>query len=491
MLTYLHRHSSSFSKLNLDPLLTSRLAALGFTPTRPQRALLPVFQSNSDLVVKDVTASGKTFGLCIGMIQKQLALYRKQKTTTTTTTTTQLDRNQARQEFIQRRLFKRGLDILVIVPTTQLAMQMYTWLDLLSPITTSEQKSTFDIVYSVAGVDSYSRLAKSQIIIGTPTTLAPLLTRTSSAKSNFSSTKSDPKNVKMTTDSDSTPPISTATLRTLIIDEVDRMVSVPSRYEPVSKKFNRIVHPRLCETLVKSILARNKNVIVKRSSSKIQVILCSATINRIVRKQFKVRKWIKNEVLLDLNRGLNEKVAHVGYYVKEKGIVRIERNPDGQNSKSITKKPDGNAADITNNDISQMVLTLQKEHQFKSAMIICPSTHPVLDLKKELGLNGIDAITQSQMKNHVLVPSARVEPGKNTSLTQTIIEHPFIITTEHECRGIDVDVDVVIVIGIVDIQSYVHVSGRTGRTRNGTCISIIPQHMIPKYHATLDLLQRL
>ncbi len=90
----------SFDSLGLSPILTSSLKALGFDePTSVQASAIPAALSGSDLMVSSQTGSGKTAAFMLPALQKL-------------------------GEVVDGRGEARGVKILVLTPTRELAMQV-------------------------------------------------------------------------------------------------------------------------------------------------------------------------------------------------------------------------------------------------------------------------------------------------------------------------------------------------------------------------------
>jgi superfamily II DNA/RNA helicase len=105
-------HQRAFKTLQIHDSIIERLKLKGITkPSNSQRAMLPVLYSNTDLILKDATGSGKTLGLCLGVLSKKVQeLAPQMRFDSEPLSQQQLD-------FNKRRLGKTYLAILFIVPT--------------------------------------------------------------------------------------------------------------------------------------------------------------------------------------------------------------------------------------------------------------------------------------------------------------------------------------------------------------------------------------
>ncbi len=65
--------TKSFEELKVTPELLKRLQLLGIQEASYiQQAMIPLFHSHVDILIKDKTGSGKTLGLCIGVVNKSV-----------------------------------------------------------------------------------------------------------------------------------------------------------------------------------------------------------------------------------------------------------------------------------------------------------------------------------------------------------------------------------------------------------------------------------
>ncbi|RKO90233.1 P-loop containing nucleoside triphosphate hydrolase protein, partial [Blyttiomyces helicus] len=279
-------------------------------PSANQRALLPALLSHTDIFLKDVTGSGKTLGLVAAMLSKSHPL---------PIDTRRTPKRHDPEELLRPRtdtLAKLGdpsayLTTLVVVPTRDLAVQITTWLlDLAPHVPHAQRSSLVQCVVSGVPIEEQIALLKStvpRILVGTPAILAELRERKAYDTSN---------------------------LQLLVLDEVDRMVSISAHGRTVKKQIMQIHHPLSAEVLVQSIVderraswkiemkkinersrlkvavKENPNLLVSKTYFRIdpvkrmrlQVVACSATSNHALRKEVTVkRQWVVRPTFIDMS----------------------------------------------------------------------------------------------------------------------------------------------------------------------------------------------
>ncbi|KAJ3070718.1 hypothetical protein HK102_006604, partial [Quaeritorhiza haematococci] len=318
---------SSFPSIGV-PLNVAQSLAEKFgvvDPTGTQRSMIPAMISHRDVCIKDVTGSGKTLGLVVGLLsKKELSRNYQVGSAITTTmdsllTTTGTTKEEATHDK-RRRL--RGV---FMVPTRELAIQVFQWFrELLQP-SVKESDLPLHIQCVVSGVDlveEQERLLTSsrgppRFLVGTPKRLLELLGR----------------NI-----------IDIEGLQTIVLDEVDKLVRVKDRHATVKEQVKMMAHPLDGETFVKKVIEKREgmkqNEIKKAMKAlkhqrsverarkigegrfeddheledrdlkaeamaavlpRLQVVTCSATLNNKMRRELIHKGWIDNPIVLDVS----------------------------------------------------------------------------------------------------------------------------------------------------------------------------------------------
>ena len=356
----------TFDEMNLTERIEKCLKNQGYEePTEIQKIGIPVIKENENVIFQSQSGTGKTLTFCIGSLQINN--------------------------------LKNPGQILIVVPTVELAFQIQKVLtDLLNNkeviictcVGGTKLEKNMDVIKSGA-----------QIIIGTPGRIYQLLHIC----------------------------INLTNLKTLIMDEIDRLfdiynlrqkteeiLSIISHYENSKKKFN--------------------------DKYKIQKILCSATIDDNLIEYLK-KEWITNPYVIRLED--NE--------VSLDGIDQYYIKCDEENWKI------------------DIIKDLYKQMENKRTIIFCNSIKNIERLNEALDEEGhtmhsiIHGRISNDQRNNIM------KKFKNG-------EFKILISTDMLSRGIDISVVSLVV--NYDIPSstatYIHRIGRTGRFgRKGSAINLV------------------
>jgi superfamily II DNA/RNA helicase len=266
---------SSFKKIGVSPFIAQAMVDnfQATTPNQTQSLLIPAILSNSEILLKDQTGSGKTLGLLLGVLSKKGILEGP------------------------------NTSILIISPSNHLAIQTYQWIQALLP---KEYHDTIHCIVTMGSLPEQQRLLTlrvPRIIIGTPKRLLELY---------------ESKHLNVTS------------LKVLVLDEVDKMVLFPQSHETIKQKFYKRVHTQPCDTLVSKIISSTNKESEERdiyqiTQKRLQVIVCSATLNGRMRNNLKsARKWITEPVVLDMcdSKDSPTSMTHHCVVIEESGKVR-------------------------------------------------------------------------------------------------------------------------------------------------------------------------
>ncbi|KAI8901335.1 P-loop containing nucleoside triphosphate hydrolase protein [Globomyces pollinis-pini] len=440
-------------------------------PSADQQALIPIVLSHSDLLLKNITGSGKTLGLVISILSKNAPSIQPFVSNSV---------NQETKEFIKRRLSEKPyLNTLFMVPTRELALQIFNWISILE---NNFDASVAQCVVNGIEIEQQQQALKEKtpkILIGTPNRILELY----EAKS-----------------------IDVSRLQTIVVDEIDRVVSTQSRYSTLNAKYNRKIHPMPAEILLEKIISQrkqsvqlqqtlDKNLIDQSKQRSLQLIISSATLNNPTRNYLKSKEWFNNPIFLNLNSNPPITVNHQCLLLKTTGEminVKFDHITDSldpfkptltlPNPKQVKKtkvddklkkqiiKQQTKQKEFYNELVIETISSICFQKKVKRAFIFIPSTESVaryvqglqavgLKAEKLFNLHDYNTITH-QSKPFEALLDGRVD---------------IIVATEFEARGLDLpDLNHVFIIGVPEPQSYLHMSGRTGRFgKFGTTLTIV------------------
>ncbi|KAJ3125072.1 hypothetical protein HK100_011004 [Physocladia obscura] len=295
------------------------------TATSMQSALLPAILSHRDVVLKNETGTGKSLGILVALLSKKAPTVFAQNENT---------KNSLAESADPKKL--RYLANIIVAPTPELATQFYSWaLELLHGIAPADMHKHVQLLLPFKNTfESANALLASQtptLLIGTPRRLFDVIV------------------------TDKIADISR--LQTLALDEADALARIASRFSQNKEKFNKLVHPLHSEMFVAHILqhrrpesvggilgknddtnkktpfhkslvqsinsaqsshlsilsararvtpskliSSNPSAIIDAATARrLQVLLCSATMNNPVRRELeRARGWIVDPILLDI-----------------------------------------------------------------------------------------------------------------------------------------------------------------------------------------------
>lgn len=157
-----------FKTLGLKDEIIKGLQAEGIeTPTKVQELVIPKIAENKDIIIQSETGSGKTLAYLIPIYQRQTTI-------------------------------EKGMQVLILVPIHELAMQVHHQIESLSKNTGIDLKSVPAFGSASVNVQIEKLKSKPHFVVGTPGRIAEL--------------------IKL-------KKISAHTIKTVIIDEADKMLS--------------------------------------------------------------------------------------------------------------------------------------------------------------------------------------------------------------------------------------------------------------------------
>ncbi|KAK3816770.1 MAG: P-loop containing nucleoside triphosphate hydrolase protein, partial [Linnemannia elongata] len=220
-------------------------------PTKLQKSFIPPILLNKDVLIRDTTGSGKTFGVLLSVL------------------------NKPRRKMVVGNGVGvgggNGITSVVVVPNQELAFQLVEWTRELFPTSSS--------INTKADQEQIQRLAQNppHVLVATPHRLWDLLQR---------------------------GVLDLSQIETLVLDEVDHLIRLPNRFASRKQVLNRDLHPKPAELAV----ARTG-----KGADRIQIVAASATMNRPMRYWLEtVRGWVQDPTWVDTTKSvvLPEGIEH-------------------------------------------------------------------------------------------------------------------------------------------------------------------------------------
>ncbi|KAG6878655.1 hypothetical protein C0993_001178 [Termitomyces sp. T159_Od127] len=504
----------TFEKLGLHPPIAASLRA-AFpnvkTPTETQATFIPAILSGKDVLLKDETGSGKSFGLVVALLNKPRVS----------------SPGRSKNSVI------RHVTSLVLVPHRDLAYQLLHWIERMTSVT--KPPPLLSTIAQVLVRDGRSHLTDGlrllrqtppHILIGTPQAIMDVY-------------KEDPEALQLDH------------LSSVVVDEVDYLIETvpnkdPSRsYHKATLKAKRklLAHPGVTRQLLDIIYAQRKKTNAMRKdepgivqemrrrelhrypTEEPQLIFSSATLRRHLNNYlFEESGWLNRDNLLKVrgngNAAIEEKpqaidanihhglggtgISHSVLLVSEAGIENIAGakappvNPaetdhlhpiDPQTLFAPTAKsePVETDPDIAekykgtptpfNPNVMEAIATAFALDVPSVALLVLPSSSPVqraVHELREMGVNahGLDLLTGEKGRSHLLRGDGNGQ------------ENPtLLVSTLATTRGLDLpELTHVFIMGIPDgpkvngrtIDGYVHLAGRVGRFgRGGKVVTVV------------------
>lgn len=461
----LGQHTVTFGDIGIRPqivkLLESQLGVV--SPTQNQRNVIPTILSGSDVLLRDETGSGKTLGLVMAALSKSVPA-------------SIVDRHGEES----KKGTKKYVQSLILVPTRDLALQITDWICTLSSFSNPKEDMAGTVQCLVSGVDpelQKALLSKTppKFIVGTPVRTLEL----------FESNHFD-----------------ISRLQLLVLDEVDRLLAVSQKYASVSKKWQAIAHVPAGQTLLDKIVKYRRQISFENSKiqlsdpakkTRLQVVICSATLNSSLRSLVKRSEWTRDAVYLDvIGKPQSPKtLIHEGHVVTPKGLFPLDWHPTailpktGAANENNTESLASTAAVLpshlhgidlehTYGDVDPKVLEalplLIAKHSLKSGFIFANAAVSVRSLVASLKELGLDAARLMDVTDYTLESMGGSEASKKKRLPD------WIVLTEHEARGLDLPGrSGVFILGLPSTAaSYLHMSGRAGRAgQKGRAVTLL------------------
>lgn len=380
--------AESFQQLGVKPSLCRALELDNIhLPTTIQYQALPFTMINKrHCIIRSETGTGKTLTFLLPALQEHLP----------------------------------GLTTLILVPTRELAVQMYHQAKKLIVDGSDKRARRVMVVFSGGGYDKEENSlagVRPHILVGTPKRVLNLL---SSNEKNFTS------------------------LRRLVLDEVDKLLLLPNK-RSARKQALREIHPRPARLIVEKVLGLSKRY-------KTQLIATSATVDHQVNEELSVLGWGPDPVVIWTSDRVNHLIS-----------------PNSIEHHYLLCYGDDNERHLEEYDKLDALVDHFRTSSEKSALTFIHRNAPILKFVYDLRKRGI-------------VAEALHESCLNPSQYQQFLEDfksgkiEMVVCTEETVRGLDFVWLSTVYLMVVPrtATEYLHLCGRVGRVgRRGQAIVIL------------------
>ena len=464
-----------------------------FSPTPQQTEILNLLQSHEprEIIISAKTGSGKTMALIWGsLVKRNPSLVLDQRKGLKLATGVALDSNVPSRHgtpadmisFLERRLGnKRYTECLFIVPSIELARQIYNWALLLASTSNGKSWKSDDSLVQLA-IPTTSHLKNSSLSKIDPNE-GPLALQKQALTENVPRIiVGTPKTIL---DLHNLNAIDFSRLQTVIVDEVDRILVPLSRYAPASQKHARAAHAPLGHVLLDRIF---KDRVHREDSSRkrkgigaqvdvarrrpMQFIVASATINNPLKFLLRKKGWMTKPMMVDQSTTLPSTITYKAYHVDKQQMLQ----PISQDQVDVITDPESpskapSSLSLDFDSLAECIYALSHRNGIKKALVFIQTNESLLPLREYLKSLGVSARLLPSIN-----PTPTDEDAENgIAGAGSLRENDFILARDFESRGLDFPgLEHVILVGDYSSHSFIHTSGRVGRFgAKGTAISLL------------------
>lgn len=443
------------------------------TPSQLQRNFIPPILDGKDVLIRDTTGSGKTFGVLLSLLNKPRTKASSSKTL--------------------------GITSVLVVPNQELAFQLVSWTRSLFPNATQQQlDGMIQAIYTES-----SPLAQT---LARNSTTPKSTTSKNDRKPLLTPLEKDPQVERL---AKTLPHVLVATpvrlwnliergvldlsgIETLVLDEVDHLIRLPKRFASQRQIFNRDLHPKPAELAVREIIrsAKAAGRYTEQEGSKsgrIQIVAASATMNRPIRHWLETNNWIQDAEWVDTTKSvvLPEGIEHHCLVVGPDSIRNMKLESDYKGTTDDVGEVDW--ADKDKSWKEQQLLpseeSVTKFRDDDDRMLEGVATACMLDgiqtacvfFCSSPSLNDVATRLQGDfgLSVKLLEDAFHANQGPKHELVR---RKGVYLAHESNARGLDMPgLSHVFIVGMPSTpSSYLHMAGRTGRMgKKGTVITII------------------
>ncbi|KAF9959496.1 hypothetical protein BGZ72_009548 [Mortierella alpina] len=376
-------HQNAFESLGIyAPLATNLKNAMTIQePTLLQRQFIPPILEGKDVLIRDTTGSGKTFGILLSLLSKP-----------------------------RRRIgpqHQPGITSVVVVPNQELAFQLQSWARSLFP--TADQQQLQEMIQVVV-TPSFSLptddAANSSITFKKPrhTARKGKNDQESTYTQTAGSREADAQVQRL---QKSLPHVLVATpsrlwtllqsgvldlsgIETLVMDEVDHLIRLPKRFASQRQIYNRDLHPKPAELAVREIIRSAQAVgrNVEGGEDRIQIIAASATMNRPIRHWLETNGWVVQPEWVDTTKSvvLPTGIQHHCLVVGAQSIRNMKLTSDAirwNDKRTLEERAKDGEIDWAAEDRAWQKEQMDKDSTWKKEQLAAPNATPGLDTAAE------------------------------------------------------------------------------------------------------------
>ncbi|CAG8564167.1 774_t:CDS:2 [Ambispora leptoticha] len=460
------------------------------TPTHCQRKIIPPILEGRDVIIRDLTGSGKTFGIILALLNKPRAHTKIKVVERINQFQQRPSRFPSKSSSPQtRKIIRHGppcITSVVVLPSRELAFQVEGWIrSLLQNVGFPSLKPIIQVVVRGQDIDPDEQIKDllenpPHLLVGTATRIEEIVNE---RKVDFKF------------------------LNTLVLDEADHLLRLPGKHAPLRRIANRDKHPKPAELLTREIM--------EQASSKPQMIVASATVNYGLRHYFNFNRFVMNPLFIDVTGGTitpptishhclmvgstairnispkielteEEKIAKSREYYELKKQRRyagdrynhnhnpcndydIHENINNYDCEGNNKLADRIKFDDDDDRMLESVTVAYELEQIETGILFIPNRFNVPKLVTRLHKFGLPA---KELASDVM-QKIKERP---LHLFGNITQNTLYVATEFSARGIDIpSISHVFILGMPSSAAcYLHMAGRTGRMgRVGKVISFI------------------
>ncbi|KAF8927843.1 hypothetical protein BGZ58_010078 [Dissophora ornata] len=379
-------------------------------PTLLQRNFIPPALTNKDVLIRDTTGSGKTFGILLALLSKP-----------------------------RKRLGPKnlpGITSVIVVPNQELAFQLLSWAKSLLPTMDEEMLQEMIQVIVTPSPSSSSPLIPDEFLDNPKgrhrrgnksrrrSLSPPSRGKAVVSEEKVTPVESLPVDEQIELLSKKLPHVLVATplrlwellqrgvldlsgVETLVLDEVDHLIRLPKRYASQREILNRDRHPKPAELAVLEIMrsaqavGRNlpegdkttiqgdgveKDPKETTGSDRIQLIAASATMNRPMRYWLEKKGWVQDPEWVDTTKSviLPSGIEHHCVVIGQQSIRNMRLESD-QNPWRVRNSGDESkqASEIDWAEKDQAWQKTDKDASWKEQQLAAPGVAPGLETAVE------------------------------------------------------------------------------------------------------------
>ncbi|CAG8582350.1 11455_t:CDS:2 [Paraglomus brasilianum] len=398
-------------------------------PTLCQQESIPPILNGNDVFIRDVTGSGKTFGLTLALLNSKRAH--------------RIDKGKKGQPCITS---------LLVVPSREVAMQIEGWVRRLLPSETFPSlAAVVQTVYRGQDINN-NELLKSlsetppHLLVGTATRLHELIKGRD---------------------------IDLRDLRTLSLDEADHLLQLPKKYATLQEIYARSKHIPPGEEVLHHVFE-----VAGSLQYKPQLVVLSATVNRSLRYFFmKDNGYAVDPVFVDISKGHKapDSIVHHCLIVGAQDIrnIRMEKtswiteNQTPENDTSYDANDEIDFGDDDDRMLDSVAGAFEAEQVERGILFIGDGTNipHLISRLRSFGLPATELVSSFSSLAGGFSPS----PNRRV----------LYVATQSFTRGVDIpSVSHVFILGGPPAPwNYLHMAGRTGRMgRPGKVIILLRNH---------------